>query len=94
MTRLSEQERSGFIEMSPEWELDGESITRTYVLADFNEALGFVVRLGVLAELADHHPDIDMRWNKVTLTLSTHSEQALTALDTNLATAIDALLMN
>jgi 4a-hydroxytetrahydrobiopterin dehydratase len=92
MTRLSEPERAGFLQMSPDWKLDGESITRTYVLTDFNEALGFVVRLGVLSELADHHPDIDIRWNKVTLTLSTHSEQALTALDTNLATAIDALI--
>jgi 4a-hydroxytetrahydrobiopterin dehydratase len=53
--------------------------------------VAFVVRVGFLAEAADHHPDIDVRWNKVTLVLSTHSEGALTEMDVALAAQIDEL---
>ena len=67
-------------------------IRRTFVFDDFAAAVGFVVRVGFLAEAADHHPDIDIRWNKVTLVLSTHSEGALTAKDTALAAQIDELV--
>ena len=94
MGRLDESQRMVFLENSTGWELRAESISKTYVLADFNEALGFVVRLGILAEQADHHPDIDIRWNTVTITLSTHSARALTEQDTDLALAIDGLLTN
>ena len=66
-------------------------MTRTFAHEDFQAAVAFVVRVGFLAEAADHHPDIDIRWNKVTLVLSTHSEGALTEKDTALAAQIDAL---
>jgi len=91
MSRLTQNERDRFVAAAPGWTVANESIAKTYSLADFNAALGFVVRLGILAEIADHHPDIDIRWNKVTLTLSTHDEDALTEKDTRLAMAIDAL---
>jgi len=69
----------------------GTEITRTYEFADFNESMGFVTRVAIMAEKYDHHPDIDIRWNKVTLTLSTHSEGGLTARDLDLADRCDTL---
>lgn len=89
MTRLDDATRADFLAEHPDWELEDESIRRTYQFADFNEAMGFVTRVGLAAEAADHHPDIDVRWNKVTLMLSTHSEQALTEKDTDLADRCD-----
>lgn len=90
--RLSDAARAAFHAARPEWEMEGESISRTFSFGDFTESVGFVVRVGFLAEAADHHPDIDIRWNKVTLVLSTHSENALTDKDTELAATIDGLV--
>ena len=72
----------------PGWENNGKEITRTYKFKDFAEALAFVNKVAGLAEAADHHPDIDIRWNKVRLTLSTHSAGGLTAKDFALARQI------
>jgi 4a-hydroxytetrahydrobiopterin dehydratase len=72
------------------WSLAGNAIRRTYVHKDFPQAMGFVNAVALLAERAHHHPDIDIRWNTVTLSLSTHSEGGLTEKDFNLATEIDA----
>lgn len=74
-----------------DWERDGASITKTVRCADFAAALVFVNAVGALAEAAGHHPDIDIRWNTVTLVLSTHSEGGLTEQDMTLAHAIDSL---
>ena len=90
--RLDDTARTAFTQARPEWALDGETITRTFTFDDFNEAMGFVTRVALAAEVADHHPDIDIRWNRVTLALSTHSEGALTAKDTGLAAAFDGFL--
>ena len=90
--KLSESDRAAFLESHIGWQLENEMIRRTYVFADFTESVGFVVRVGFLAEARDHHPDIDIRWNKVTLVLTTHSEGALTEKDTALAAAIDTLV--
>lgn len=87
--RLDDAARNTFREEHPDWTLDGETISRTYEFTDFNEAMGFVNRVALAAEVADHHPDIDIRWNKVTLALSTHSEGALTSKDTALAAKYD-----
>lgn len=92
MTKLTDQQRSEFTSQHPAWTIDGESISRTFKFRDFNDAMGFVVRVGMASEVADHHPDIDIRWNKVTLVLSTHSESALTSRDTVLASQIDGFL--
>jgi 4a-hydroxytetrahydrobiopterin dehydratase len=73
------------------WERDGDSIVRVVKKKDFAEALAFVNTVGALAEQAQHHPDIDIRWNTVTLRLSTHSAGGLTDQDLSLATAIDGL---
>ena len=62
-----------------------------FVFSDFTAAIAFVVRLAFAAEAADHHPDIDVRWNKVTLGLTTHEAGALTAKDTALAAQLSSL---
>ena len=74
-----------------DWTRDGEVIVKTIVHKDFAAALAWVNRVGELAEDCNHHPDIAISWNKVTLTLSTHSAGGLTQADLDLAAAIDAL---
>lgn len=89
MTRSTDEDRSRFAGDHPEWSVQGEQISRTFRFADFNEAMGFVTRVALAAEVADHHPDVDIRWNEVSLTLTTHSEGALTGKDLTLAAQID-----
>jgi 4a-hydroxytetrahydrobiopterin dehydratase len=91
MALVEDHEVEGFLEEHPEWSRSGDSITRTFELDDFNAAMGFVTRVALEAEKSDHHPDIDIRWNQVTLTLSTHSEGGLTVKDLKLADTADGL---
>ena len=74
-----------------EWTREGDEIVKTVTRKDFAAALAFVNEVGALAEARQHHPDIAISWNKVTLRLSTHSAGGLTELDIDLAGAIDAL---
>jgi 4a-hydroxytetrahydrobiopterin dehydratase len=78
------------LRQTPGWERAGAEIRRTYRFGDFREALAFVNRVGELAERAGHHPDIDIRYNTVTLALTTHDAGGLSAKDFELARAIDA----
>lgn len=73
----------------PGWSRRGDVLTRTYQFRNFLEAMDFVHRVADEAESADHHPDIDIRYSKVTLALSTHSAGGITEKDTALARAID-----
>ena len=73
------------------WSLVKGEITKTFEMKDFARAIGFVASVALLAEKANHHPDIDIRWNKVKLTLSTHSAGGLTEKDINLAGEIEKL---
>ena len=73
------------------WSREGGAIRKTVKLNDFVHAMGFVNSVALLAEKMNHHPDIDIRWNTVTLVLSTHSAGGLTELDMKLAAMIDAL---
>ena len=73
------------------WERQDDQLTTTVTLRDFAGALAFVNAVGAAAEAANHHPDIDIRWNTVTLRLTTHSEGGLTRLDLDLARRIDAV---
>jgi len=75
--------------MLPGWELKGCTITRLYKFNDFMQAIAFVNRVSQLAEAADHHPDMDIRYSKVRLTLSTHAAEGLTQKDFDLALQID-----
>lgn len=76
----------------PEWTLTDKSITRTVEAPTFPAAIDLVSRVATAAEAADHHPDIDIRWRKLTFTLSTHSAGGLTEKDVRLAHEIDSLL--
>jgi 4a-hydroxytetrahydrobiopterin dehydratase len=74
----------------PGWVRAGRAITRTYRFDDFRGGLAFVNRVGELAERQSHHPDIDIRYNEVTLSLWTHDAGGLSERDFRLAAAIDA----
>jgi len=74
------------------WARHGDELVKTVKRRDFAGALGLVNAVGELAESADHHPDIDIRWNTVTLRLSTHSAGGLTEKDLSLAASIDELV--
>ncbi len=84
---LRDEEISRQLEDLPDWHRsqDGSAISATFQLTDFGAALTFVNQVADAAEQTDHHPDIDIRWNRVTLVLSTHSEGGLTQLDIKLA---------
>jgi 4a-hydroxytetrahydrobiopterin dehydratase len=91
MSLLSEDEVDRRLE-DRDWQRDGAAIVRDLRLTDFAAAIAFVERVAELAEAANHHPDILVHgWNKVRLTLSTHSEGGITAADLALAEQIDAL---
>jgi 4a-hydroxytetrahydrobiopterin dehydratase len=78
-------------EQGLEWERVDDELRTIVTLRDFAAALAFVNAVGSAAEAANHHPDIDIRWNKVTLALSTHDVGGLTVLDLALAGVIDRL---
>ena len=89
MKRLDEPGVAAALRATPGWERAGAEIRRVYRFRDFREALAFVNRVGALAEGAGHHPDIDVRYNTVTLALTTHDAGGLTSKDFDLARAID-----
>jgi len=91
MTLLSEDEITDALGSTAGWERTGKSITRTVKLGDFRDAIIYVGAVAHLAQAANHHPDIAVSWNTVTLTLSTHSAGGLTAADFALARQISAL---
>ena len=85
MALAAEQAIKTFLDENPIWKRDEQAIKAEFKFKDFNEAMGFVTRVSLVAEKADHHPDIDIRWNKVILVLSTHSEGGITKKDLDLA---------
>jgi 4a-hydroxytetrahydrobiopterin dehydratase len=91
MELLTDDEIASRLAGVPGWARDGSSIVTTVTRSDFRDALLFTGAVAYLAEQANHHPDILIQWNKVTLTLSTHSEGGLTANDFDLAAKISAL---
>lgn len=73
------------------WRLDGDALSKVVRRHDFADALRFVNEVGELAASAGHHPDVDIRWDTVTLRLSTHSLGGITDADVDLARRIDAI---
>lgn len=73
------------------WDRHDDELVKVRRGTDFADSLDYVNRVGALAEEADHHPDVDIRWNVVTLRLSTHSAGGITGADLALARRIDAL---
>jgi 4a-hydroxytetrahydrobiopterin dehydratase len=89
MTRLNATQIKTALAAVPDWQRRGMKITRTFQFKDFPAAIQFVAAIAKLAEKAWHHPDIDIRWNKVTLTLTTHDAGGLTEKDFALARRFD-----
>ena len=91
MKLLSDEEITAALAGLPGWSRSGDNITTTVELADFRAAMLYTGAVAYLADSANHHPDILIQWNKVTLTLSTHSAGGLTGADMALAERINAL---
>jgi 4a-hydroxytetrahydrobiopterin dehydratase len=89
---LTETQVQSALEGLPDWAREGDEIVRTYELATFPAAIAFVGRIAELAEAADHHPDLDIRYRKVRVALTTHDSGGLTANDMDLAAQIDAVV--
>src|SRR3954453_7836308 len=88
--KLTDQDVADALAELPGWERTGDEIVKTFERASFPAAIAFVVRIGFFAEAADHHPDLDIRWRKVRVALTTHDAGGLTALDVQLAQQIEA----
>ena len=91
MEKLTAEQIETALATVRKWRQKGNAIGRTYSFKDFPAAMKFVNAVAGLAEPAGHHPDIDIRWNKVTLTLTTHDAGGLTEKDFDLARKFDAL---
>ena len=73
------------------WSVHGDAITKTFTFADFDGAMKFVNQVAALAQQQNHHPDIDIRYDNVTLTVTTHSAGKVTDQDRALAKLIDGI---
>jgi len=91
MPALSQLEVETRLRSVPAWHIESGELTRIFIHQSFSAALAFVNKVGDSAEQAGHHPDIDIRYNKVRLGLVTHDAGGLTSKDFDLATAIDRL---
>lgn len=89
MSPLSDQEIHSRLVTIPDWQVESGELVRTYLFKDFRASLAFVNRVGEVAENAGHHPDIDIRYNKVRLALVTHDAGGITGKDFDLAAAAD-----
>ncbi len=91
MTRLSDSDLSVALKSLDGWSAAGGEIRKTFAFKNFVESIAFVNRLADVAEKAQHHPDIDIRFNKVRIGLTTHDEGGISDKDTALAAQIDSL---
>ncbi len=92
LTKLTEEQVEQMLDDRPEWSEAGGVIQRTYQFKDFVHSMKFVNQVADLAEEKQHHPDILVRYNKVTLSLSTHDAGGITTKDFDLAAETDKLL--
>lgn len=92
--QLDENERAAALDALGDWDFDEarDALTRQFVFGDFSEAFAFMVRVAILAEKADHHPEWSNVYNRVDIALTTHDAGGLSHRDVDLAKAIDALL--
>ena len=92
--RLSQAEIAALLTEHPRWTLrdDGKAITRTFKFADFNAAFGFMTRVALHADKADHHPEWFNVYNRVEMTLTTHDADGLSQRDVDMARAIASYL--
>ena len=94
IARLTDAERDAALARLPLWSLreDGLAIVRKLKFSDFGEAFGFMTRVAIAADKADHHPEWFNVYNRVEITLTTHDAGGLSARDVALAEAIDAMV--
>jgi 4a-hydroxytetrahydrobiopterin dehydratase len=92
--QLTEEERAAALDALGEWDYDEarDALTRQFVFADFVEAFGFMTRVAILAEKADHHPEWSNVYNRVDLLLTTHDAGGLSVRDVSMAKAIERLV--
>jgi 4a-hydroxytetrahydrobiopterin dehydratase len=86
---LNASEIDEALKTHPEWRLDGGKLIRKWTFKDFVEAMAFVNRMAAVAEAAGHHPDIDIRYNQVTLGLVSHDAGGITRRDAAMVGRID-----
>lgn len=91
VTTLSDAEVEAGLAPLSGWSRAGNTIEKTYELATFPDAIAFVTRVAFLAEAANHHPDLDVRWRRVRVALTTHDQGGITDNDLELAGAIEGL---
>lgn len=94
VNKLTAAERERFLPELNAWayEPERDALTRTFTFADFVEAFGFMTRVAILAEKADHHPEWSNVWNKVEILLTTHDADGLSMRDIDFAKAIEKTL--
>jgi len=90
--RLGETQIAVGLERLPEWAQVGDTIQRTYSFKNFVEAMAFVDRAAATAEAVQHHPDMLIRYNRVTITLSTHDAGGISQKDLDMAGALDKMV--
>ena len=90
MAKLTEPEIAARLKAAPGWVREGDAIRRAFTFGKFADGIRFVDRVAAAADAQDHHPDIDIRYTRITMTLSTHSAGGLTGKDFELAAKIDA----
>jgi 4a-hydroxytetrahydrobiopterin dehydratase len=91
MAKLSDAEITTALADLPGWGREGDEIVKTFDCGSFPGAIAFVVRIGFFAEKADHHPDLDVRWKRVRVALTTHDAGGLTAKDLEVAREIEGI---
>jgi 4a-hydroxytetrahydrobiopterin dehydratase len=89
MATLADAEITARLAALPGWAREGDEIVKTFDCGTFAAAIAFVVRIGFFAERADHHPDLDVRWKRVKVALTTHDAGGLTSNDFDLATQVE-----
>ena len=92
--QLTDDERAAALDELGDWDFDEarDALTRRFMFADFSQAFGFMARVALLAERADHHPEWSNVYNRVDILLTTHDAGGLSARDVSLAREIDALV--
>lgn len=89
---LSDEEIDRALQAMPKWRREEETLVRTVRCPSFRDAMALVNRAADAAEAADHHPDVDIRWRRVTFRLTTKAAGGLTGRDVEMATTIDGLV--
>ncbi len=88
MAKLTDTELQALLAREPSWRLDDDKLVRDWTFRDFVAAMHFVNQIAALAEAADHHPDIDIRYNQVRLGLVSHDAGGVTDRDARMASSI------